>query len=369
MGTKLRKIKFVLLNKQRSFFYRRFLRKRIKNLIKKIPSTYQRLNDDNYLKECRYFLEKYFPGYKNTNWHYFYSTLNGIKDPRYIPEEIYFGYLDPLLNNYDYYLSYMDKFSFDLLIDNEYIPKTVMRITNNRFYDGTFSFMNFETAMNYLGNYKTELVIKPAINSGSGKNITIDEAKNIVKLLREKQKYKSGSFVVQEAIRQHPLLAKFHPRSVNSLRIMTANLGEKTVVLSSYINFGRDNQRIDNGAAGGITCGIDKIGALRKYAIDIAMNKYDKHPNSNLKFEGFKVPYFEKAVDFCIQQHKRFIRLTFISWDIAIGENDEPIFIEMNFRRQAIYGHQRLNGSLFGDYTDAVFQKYFYEKTKEPIYY
>jgi len=121
--------------------------------------------------------------------------------------------------------------------------------------------------------------------------------------------------------------------------------------------------------AGGIYCGITDDGTLKKIAYDKKGTTYTKHPNSNIPFEDVEVPGFTKSVKFCINHHKKLFRLTFISWDIAIGKDDNPRFIEMNLRRQSIYGHQIVNGPLFGKYTEDIIEKYKYEKEKEPIIY
>ena len=38
----------------------------------------------------------------NTVWHDYYSSVNGIKDVRYVPENIYYAYIEPFYNRKDF---------------------------------------------------------------------------------------------------------------------------------------------------------------------------------------------------------------------------------------------------------------------------
>jgi hypothetical protein len=347
----------------------RALRKKIKKNIQTLPPDYQVEKDREYLKKSREFLQTNFDGYKNTNWHYYYSSLNGVKDTRYIPEDLFFGRIAPVLNNREFFNPYADKVSFDLLFEDKYLPKTLLRIINFKFYDNQFNYLEFEEAIKLIKKEDNELIIKPSINTGSGINVVLEPPEKIVQRLRENPVYRSNSFIVQRKIKQHPAMAAFHPESVNTCRIMTAHTGKRTVELSTYFRCGRNQSKIDNAQAGGIYCGVNKDGTFQEFAWDVDKQNYLRHPNSGIPFSGFKVPDFDKALDFCLSRHKKLLRLTFISWDIAIGEKGQPVFIELNIRKPAINAHQVVSGPLFGEYTDEIIEKYNYERKKEPIYY
>lgn len=367
--TKIRKIRFWLTHIVRRILYMRALRKKIKKNIQSLPPDYQPAKDKEYLRKSQDFLQTNFMGYKNTRWHHYYSSLNGIKDTRYIPEDLFFGRIAPVLNNYEFYNSYADKISFDLLIEKKYLPRTLLRIINFKFYDDKFNYLEFDEAIELLKKEDDEVVMKPAVFSSGGSNVVLNSPEEIIELLQKNPIYQSNSFVVQCKIKQHLLIEALHPDSVNTCRIMTANTGKRTVELSTYFRIGRNKSKIDNAQAGGIYCGVNKDGSLHEFAWDVDKRKYFRHPNTDIPFADFKIPNFDKALNFCLNQHKKLLRLTFISWDIAIGENGEPVFIEFNIRKPAINAHQVVSGPLFGEYTDEMIEKYHYERKKEPIYY
>ena len=61
-----------------------------------------------------------------------------------------------------------------------------------------------------------------------------------------------------------------------------------------------------------------------KYGISTAVSF------SEVYGKNFVVPGYAKAIDFCKHLHSKIYYCDFIGWDIAIGEDGEPMFIEMN---------------------------------------
>jgi hypothetical protein len=66
------------------------------------------------------------------------------------------------------------------------------------------------------------------------------------------------------------------------------------------------------------------------------------HPETGVRFEGFEIPFFERAVSLATELHRFFYGLATIGWDIAITPTG-PAFIEGNngweiFALQAIAG-------------------------------
>jgi len=170
--------------------------------------------------------------------------------------------------------------------------------------------------------------------------------------------YEAGSYVIQQWAEQHEQMARLHPTSFNTCRIMTARVGSEIVILSSYLKIGVKNNRVDSGIKGGIICGINKEGKLNKQGFESSLKFHETHPDTGFKFHNFSIPDFSKAAEFCIQKHKKLLRFTFVSWDVGISRLGQPILIELNLRKQAIFGHQVINGPLFGKFTDQILKKY-----------
>lgn len=103
-------------------------------------------------------------------------------------------------------------------------------------------------------------------------------------------------------------------------------------------------------------CGIDKNGYLKKYGYDKKGRKLEEL-HSGFKFEGYKIEGYDKIIEIIKEQHKKFAHFKLISWDFAIDENHNPVFIEFNLKRGELDFHQICNGPLFGDLTDEVLEE------------
>ena len=74
-----------------------------------------------------------------------------------------------------------------------------------------------------------------------------------------------------------------------------------------------------------------KNGKLKKYGF-YKPGKGTKtafHPNSNLFFEDYLLPYWQEILNSAIKFHEKLRGLHSIGWDVAITENG-PVFIEGN---------------------------------------
>ena len=337
----------------------------IRKRIKQNPNLKKLKKDKAYLQKSKQFLIDNFEGYKNTNWHQYYSSINGIKKAEYIPDSLFYASIIPTINKLDLFPAYADKTSYDLFFDAKDMPETLFKIYRGRYFNNDNNFWQKEQAIKQLASMKEVLVLKPAIQSGGGKDVVLDDAENIAKKLEDDHNYTEGSFIIQKKINQHPEMAKFHPESVNTCRIMTARVESDIVVLGAYFRIGRNNSKVDNGGLGGLMCSIDKYGNISDYAIDMDAKKYGQHPDTNIRFTDFKIPEYDKVIDFCKKNHQRILRFTLISWDIAIDSKGNPVFIEYNCRRPSVNGHQLLDGPIFGEHTNYFIELYKRKKQTE----
>lgn len=68
------------------------------------------------------------------------------------------------------------------------------------------------------------------------------------------------------------------------------------------------------------------------------------------------IPNFDEHIQFIKDLHKEAIHLDLISWDIAVGENAEPIFIEANFAGATPLYQLSTGVPMFGKFTEEVLQ-------------
>ena len=291
-------------------------------------------------------------------WHEWYSSVNGLKDVRYIPEDLFYCNILPHYNRLDLGKAYADKTLYSLWFSNVNMPKTIVKNMSGIFYNDSFQPLSFTEAINNCSKYK-RLIIKGSIESGSGRNIEIisaqssEEMKTNIKntLLMFKKDY-----VIQEIIEQHETLEKLNPSSVNTIRITTFLHNGKVTALTSHLRIGNENSIYDHY---GIVCGIHEDGRLQDFAIRYKQGQViNEHPKG-YKFEDIVVPGFRKIKEITEKEHMKFGHFKIMSWDFAINKDGEPILVEFNLRYQGLNHHQLTIGPIFGDLTDEVLEEVF----------
>lgn len=313
------------------------------------------INSD-YSKQAKEYWKKYGQNI-STIFHQWYSGCNGIKDPRYIPEDLFYDKIERFFNNVELEQAYVDKGMYGLLYSSIKQPTTIIVNINGVFYDDKYNIICEEEVLKKL-NEANAFVIKPTRDSGGGKNvrfINLDkESVDLIELLRQYSK----DYIVQKPLVQHPVLASIHKESINTIRAMSIHEDGKVRIVSTVLRIGVGDSNVDNECSGGINCGVSTDGYLSDVAFDGSGKKYDKHPQGFIFKNGY-VPSYTKIIDIIIEQHKKMPHFGLISWDFTVGEDGEPIMIELNLRWQGLNFHQLHNGPLFGADTENILGKVF----------
>ena len=318
--------------------------------------------------------KKYWKLHTNTTinpiWHDFYSSCNGIKDVRYVPENVYYAYIEPFFNRKDFCQCTDDKCYYTERFPKHASPvgfrrpETILRNIGGMFFDKEFSILKFDEAVRYLASINSGFVIKESITGTGGNRIIFVEPgvkKEEEWIKRVFKKYKKD-FVIEGIIDQCAETKKLNPTSVNTIRFITFMNQDGVHLLSAVLRIGGKGSRTDNFSTGGVACGINEDGTLKEEGYDQQFNKYiKKHPNG-IEFAGVKIPSYDKARMLVETLHRRFGHFRIISWDIAIGEEYNPILIEFNLTPQSIDLHQINNGPLFGNLTESVLHEVFNSK-------
>ena len=302
----------------------------------------------------------------NPLWHNFYFSRNGIRDVRYIPENIYYSKIEPHLNRKDFAQAiddkcfYSERFPVDAVDGGVHRPCALLRNVGGIFFDTDFTVLGSQQAAKNLSSVDSGYVIKESITGSGGNRILFVEpghTKTQEELLAVFEKYHSD-FVVESIIDQCEEMSSLNSSSINTIRFITY-LNQKGVhLLSAVLRIGADGSRTDNFSTGGIGVGITLDGKLKSVAYNQHYEQFFTHPNGT-QFAGFAVPSFERAKDLVLTLHRRFGHFRIISWDVAIGINYEPVLIEFNITPQSIDLHQINNGPLFGEYTEEVLSEVF----------
>lgn len=141
-----------------------------------------------------------------------------------------------------------------------------------------------------------------------------------------------GSYLLQERITQHTGLARLHPESINTIRLVTFNNNGHVELFFAAIRIGTNKRNVDNWNAGGIAVAVDMpTGRLRDYGVQKSC--YGKrahiHPDTGITFAGYQIPFFKEAVEMVSSAHRYIYGMHSIGWDVAITP-DGPLLIEAN---------------------------------------
>lgn len=300
----------------------------------------------------------------STKWARYYYAKNGIFDPRYIPHTLYYTKIDQHFNSRKLGYGFNDKNYYSKIFAGIKQPEIVVRKINSLIFDESYNQISLQDAKQRILE-NTEVICKPAQESGSGRGIMFfnsDSADAVERFLTDKS---YDDYVVQKLICQNSELDKVHKGSVNCIRICSLLMNDGVHILSSILRMGFGNSKVDNATAkdnagyDGMSCGIDKDGCLKKCAHGYNTGVCcEKHPDG-LVFDGFKIPSYDKAVELVKRAHPLIAHFRLVSWDIAIDKDGEPVLIEANMRKGSINFHQFNNGPLFGELTERVLDEIF----------
>ena len=281
----------------------------------------------------------------------------------FIPDNLFFLYFfDSFsLNKEAHALD--DKNYYDLLFHDVSQPVTIVRKIDGLLLDSQYNQVRIDQAVREIKNYDSS-ILKPSILSSGGNGIVFfnhDDDSNKI----EKEFARRDSFVVQKVIEQHEALKRIHEESINTVRIMTFFHHDRVNVLSSVLRMGVGKNKVDNSSAGGIFCGISSSGELKRFAYNKQLDSFESHPSSGVRFSGIKIPGYEKCVTLTKHLANRLASVAqLVSWDIAIGNDENPVLIEVNLLYGDIDFHQIANGPLFGEMTQDVVGEVFSKKNR-----
>ncbi|WP_209426801.1 sugar-transfer associated ATP-grasp domain-containing protein [Pararhodobacter sp. SW119] len=139
--------------------------------------------------------------------------------------------------------------------------------------------------------------------------------------------------IVQPRIRQHPLLHRLSPHSVNTVRIDTLRVGKAWINSAAVLKAGVGDSIVDNGSAGGVFVGIDlesgTLQAIGRQKTKFSTAVYERHPDTGVVFEDFVVPHWALLRETVTRAAEVMLPLQTLGWDVAITE-DGVLLLEAN---------------------------------------
>ncbi len=298
-----------------------------------------------------------FPGYSYDLWHRTLAAVSGLESADYVPEDLFYNVFESRLNPRSRREPYKDKNFFDRM-GWDCLPQTIFRIINGRLFDAAYELIDVETALALAcGSQVPELVVKPAIDSGSGSRVAFLDIERLTSFVPANL-HAHSDWIVQRPIVQHEVMAGLNASSVNSLRVVTIRAGTEVSVISSFAKIGTRGVRVDNVSAGSIAVGIEADGRLRPCGYDFAFGRSTSHPDHGYAYGDVVIPSYASVLQTCVGLHSRVPDLDLLSWDVAVGRGGTPIVIEVNIHRQDVNITQLCNGPVFSPYIDAVLARH-----------
>ena len=211
-----------------------------------------------------------------------------------------------------------------------------------------------------IGKYD-KVFVKAATDSSGGSGVKLIMVKYLDKDAIDEQLIPfTGDVIIQVPIKQSSIMARLHPSSVNTLRIISLlDRNGQVKIYSSIVRMGVGDAVVDNASSGGITCGVNLNGRLKPVAYSAKGDKFDVHPTTKIHFDEIVVPNFEAAKKLVQQAHLMIPHFRLVSWDIAFDKKDQPLLLEANLHYGELDFHQLNNGPIFGDDTIKILEEVF----------
>lgn len=259
---------------------------------------------------------KYGAGYLDYKLFHFYE-LNDNQRATFITRTTSNRIVD-LVNDPEYRHIMANKTDF-----NEYFSKYLGR-----------EWINMETATEAEFKAFAEkcpmIIVKPmASNCGQGIekiDTTKEDASALYKRLKENQ-----IGVAEEYVVQCKEMSRLYPHALNTVRVYTIldDKGKATLI-RAMLRIGAHGKIIDNINAGGLMTLVDsETGIVKNPATNKSEEVYAKHPDTDVDFVGFEIPFWKEAAQMCCRAAESIPQIKYIGWDVGFTDKG-PILIEGN---------------------------------------
>jgi hypothetical protein len=292
-----------------------------------------------------------------------YPAFSRVKSSDYVPDNLFFTHIEPMLNNIDFSRSFADKNLYDRLIEKTVLPDIYLRKIHGAYFDRNYEeIADVDSTLQDIAANNEQVVFKYAITSQGGKNIAILDSDGD-SLFHNKNRISKNwldnnlndNFLFQQVINQHPFYARFNHSSLNTIRVYTYRSvnDERVHVLHSILRVGKNGAFIDNISMGGKACGITPEGKLNGVVCDINGRLYQKVGEVNAK-EGLSLFKYKQITDTAKKIAKKQFYSRLIGFDLCVDSEEKIRLIELNNFDVGVDILQQCNGPLFGDFTDEI---------------
>jgi hypothetical protein len=293
-----------------------------------------------------------------------YPSYSGVKSENYVPDNLFFTHVEPMLNNVEYSRSFADKNLYSMLVDEEVLPDVFLRKMHGSWYDGGYNkIAEVEQVLKAIAKEHKRAIIKHAVASQGGENIA--SVRSDGKELRVDgdlvnriwlDRVFGDNFLIQAYVYQHDFYEKFNASSLNTFRVYTYRsvTDDSVHVLQAMLRVGGEGSAVDNISKGGKACGIDhERGIFNGIVCDVSGNFFDRVGEVDIKNEVALFNY-EEVVSKAIELAKKQFYTRLIGFDFCVDKKGDVKLIELNNYDVGVDVLQMCNGPLFREFTDEV---------------
>lgn len=173
----------------------------------------------------------------------------------------------------------------------------------------------------------------------------INETTDIDQFIEERKSH--HQYLLEAYFIQHPELARLHPNSVNTIRVITYFDGETVHIMQSVLKIGNHGSHLDNFGAGGMYTVLSDDGVVIYPAFDKDAVTYDIHPYTHEEIVGFKIPLYDNIVQMLDKAARVVPTVKYVGWDVAVGP-DKPAIIEGNYNTGVFQMKPSITGNKTG---------------------
>ena len=290
------------------------------------------------------------------------GSRDHIMDRRFLPTDLYLTEIVPYLNHGIQRAGLSNKGYLDYLFSDVKRPRTVMLKIEGIYYDEKRNMVGEEVALALCRENRGALFLKPTIEAARGDGIVVftpDESsdEDIRRILRES----GSSFIVQERVRQHPVLDGLNPTSVSTVRIFSLLMDDKVYIESAGLRVSPPGTLFVTVFDGGFYAEILEDGKLYPKVYSDIGEWYDH--GRGVFDDSFVVPSMDKVYEEVKRIHPRMGHFKCLGWDFAIDENGDPVFLEFNGFPNIGCAQITRCKPVFNERTDWILEDYYLRRT------
>lgn len=295
-------------------------------------------------------------------WHKSYTAYTGRFDKYYFPEILYIPEFERYMNYNQSLANVLEDKNLLYVFakaSNVRMPRMYLSCQAGIYKDAENKVLDFEKACALISNIGV-CFAKPSIGTDSGRGCEVyclvngtdtKSGKTSDMILKDLGK----NFTIQERLVCHESIRKIYDGSVNTFRIMTYRWKNQIIVAPIIMRIGRGGSYLDNAHAGGMFIALSDDGTLHKTAFTEFKEEFVEHPDSKLKFEGYRIPLLPNVVDAVKRMHYSLPAIGVINWDMTLDESGQPVLIEANVNGGSIWLFQMAHGcGVFGERTPEI---------------